>query len=665
MRLTIKAAAALAAAWIAGSWPLPAASSDDDTHRFTVRVDFGGPSVEQRPFWQSTGFSPGELLLTRDMDLTLRMIGASRGPAIRYIRPHYLLDLVDAKAGADGTAAWGWDRLDRALDTAVRNDLRLIFELMGNPGGRFDDFRQRQQFVAWRDFVRSLAQHLQERYGRDKVESWYFETTNESDIHPFWPQTAQAFLNYYDASSEGLRQANPRLRFGGPGIGRFLSPTLKQLLEHCDTGTNALTGETGVRLDFISFHQKSLPHETVRLSEHVVEYLRQYHPKFANLPLFNDEADAAGGWGIPYWWQAGTWPAAYAVQSIDLHNQVLIDRVGANLQLVGADHGFLGSWGKRTLTARLLRGNDDAEQWGSSDPGGWKPWDQGQDERPETTEFYLVRKPALTVMSLEALLGERRYPVQGFPPLQRRVDSYGSAARNLGCIATRGTDLSIVILCYNAPPLTLDAKIDGNGMAPSAAQLKVLEQSEAGITLELAGLPFEQAQLTRLQIDPQHGNPWAEWQRLGSPENPDTAAYRALQKAQEPAVLETTRVSANGGSMSLSVSLPGASVSAIVLTPPSGRSRPAAAEGLGETRYTGASGERMSFVSWRAKATPGLTLADVYYAAPGSSDFEQVNADGLLDDGVVVAGTAAGGRVKVIRRNAFGDASRASLLVLP
>lgn len=70
------------------------------------------------------------------------------------------------------------------------------------------------------------------------------------------------FLNYYDACSEGLRAASPFLKFGGPGDSFHplpKSPMCWSLLCHCYNGTNFFTGETGVRLDYISLHKKVSP----------------------------------------------------------------------------------------------------------------------------------------------------------------------------------------------------------------------------------------------------------------------------------------------------------------------------------------------------------------------------------------------------------------------
>ena len=631
---------------------------------FNLSVDFAEEPRPQPRFWQSTGMSPADMLLTRDMQLTLKMIGDSHGPAIRYLRPHYLLDLVKLEYGDEGDQVPDWSLLDQALDPVHEAGILMIFELMGNPSGLFDDFRESQQVWAWRDFVESLANHLMERYGRETVEQWYFETSNEPDIHPFWPQTHSGFLNYYDASSEGLKAANPRLKFGGPGAGRFLSPTLKALLEHCDTGTNFLTGARGVRLDFISFHVKSRPLEMVRYEEHVVDYIRRYHPRLKDVPLMNNEADPIGGWGIPRWWRPGPWPAAFVMQSIDLHNRIVIDKLGADLSVAAGDNAFLGAWDKRTLVARFLPGDNYIEQWGSSDPGGWKPWDRVHDDRPVTERFYLVKKPAFTAMSLAALLGDARYAVRGFPPFVQQVDTYRSEAPHLGCIATRRQDRVIVLICYNAPAMNLAVGRDGEGAEPAPSQLRILEQSVADFSIDVGGLGFSEGLLTQFRIDDRHGNPVANWREMDSPEDITAAQFNALQSAQDPVVVHSGPVAVQNNGIQVHLRMEAPSVEAIVLTPDDARMQPPAVAELEEYSHSGLEGVPVTYLSWRGDGPDPVTTYEVYYAPPGEEAFRRVSAADMLDRNFSLAGTQPGGRFRVVAKNLFGDAGTAAELIL-
>ena len=72
----------------------------------------------------------------------------------------------------------------------------------------------------------------------------------------FYLLLTTGFLNYYDACSEGLREASPLLKFGGPGDGCLFRRYSDALLDHVVNGTNYFTGEKGVRIDFLSYHEK-------------------------------------------------------------------------------------------------------------------------------------------------------------------------------------------------------------------------------------------------------------------------------------------------------------------------------------------------------------------------------------------------------------------------
>ncbi|XP_034528166.1 alpha-L-iduronidase isoform X3 [Ailuropoda melanoleuca] len=226
---------------------------------------------------------------------------------------------------------------------------------MGSPSKRFTNFEDKQQVFEWKELVSLLARRYIGRYGLSHVSKWNFETWNEPDHHDFdnVSMTMQGFLNYYDACSEGLRAASPALRLGGPGDSFHpwpRSPLCWALLGHCHNGTNFFTGELGVRLDYISLHKKGAGSSIYILEQEkaTVQQIQRLFPKFANTPIYNDEADPLVGWSLPQPWRADVTYAALVV--------------------------------KRTLTARF----------------------QVNTTRPPHVQ--LLRKPVLTAMALLALL---------------------------------------------------------------------------------------------------------------------------------------------------------------------------------------------------------------------------------------------------------------------
>ncbi|XP_072476015.1 alpha-L-iduronidase isoform X2 [Notamacropus eugenii] len=242
-------------------------------------VDASTATGQLKPFWKSTGFCPplphekSDLYdLSKDQQLNLAYISSVPHQGIEQVRTHWLLDLVTASV-TDGDLRYNFTSLDRFLDLLWENQLIPGFELMGSPSGYFTDFDDKKQVYEWRDLVTLLAKRYIEKYGLSHVSRWNFETWNEPDHHDFdnVSMTIQGFLNYYDACSEGLRRANLRLKFGGPGDSFHpfpKSPISWNLLSHCYNGTNFFTGEKGVRLDYISLHRKVIAqHQTLLLSE--------------------------------------------------------------------------------------------------------------------------------------------------------------------------------------------------------------------------------------------------------------------------------------------------------------------------------------------------------------------------------------------------------------
>ncbi|XP_072665974.1 alpha-L-iduronidase isoform X3 [Canis lupus baileyi] len=282
--------------------------------------------------------------------------------------------------------SYNFTHLDGYLDLLRENQLLPGFELMGSPSQRFTDFEDKRQVLAWKELVSLLARRYIGRYGLSYVSKWNFETWNEPDHHDFdnvtmtlqggwclpgscecgrgpsgtrvWtPVPVPGFLNYYDACSEGLRAASPALRLGGPGDSFHpwpRSPLCWGLLEHCHNGTNFFTGELGVRLDYISLHKKGAGSSIYILEQEqaTVQQIRRLFPKFADTPVYNDEADPLVGWALPQPWRADVTYAAMVV--------------------------------KRTLTARF----------------------QVNDTEPPHVQ--LLRKPVLTAMALLALLDGRQ-----------------------------------------------------------------------------------------------------------------------------------------------------------------------------------------------------------------------------------------------------------------
>jgi len=528
-------------------------------------------------FWRSTGFTPAGLLLDRDMVQTLTYLGSIPRGGLTYVRIHYLLNLVSIKNRQQHRTEYDWSLLDRGLDTLIANGLKPFFELMGNPSGYFQDFHDEDQLRAWRCLVRDLALHCIQRYGVKEVESWYFETWNEPDAG-WWEHGIEAFCNYYDACSEGLKHANPNLRLGGPGTCRTLSPVLKAFLEHCDRGINHFTGERGTRLDFISVHEKGARACKEDLNPDIrglcqqeislVNYIRDNHPRLASIPVMNNECDPQVGWADIHTWRARPYYAAIVAKGIHLHLGVA-DRLQCRYGLLSNDNGFLGTWGQRTHLARFTGEDGDM--------------------------FDQIKKPVHNVMTMLSLLGNRRLPVQ--------CDNRG----NTGAIATGYDNDQVAVLVYNSRD-------------------RIMSGGCNSIELILEDLPWDESMLIHYRIDEHHGDPYHVWESMGAPAKPSFTQFMRMRENQELCCLETPKtVAIHGGKLRVRFDLPLPSVSLVLLShkPPAG---PGRVSNMRADQYTGLNGDKQVLLSWSDLGSRTTRTYEVLHSRTTAGPFERVNS---------------------------------------
>uniref|UniRef100_UPI00398F51F0 alpha-L-iduronidase isoform X2 n=1 Tax=Pristiophorus japonicus TaxID=55135 RepID=UPI00398F51F0 len=366
---------------------------------YSIVVDASKPQKELRHFWRSTGFCPplphnkaDVFDLSKDQQLNLAYIASVPHSGIEQIRIHWLLELVTIRE-VNGIHLYNFTNLDNLIHILWQNGLIPGFELMGNPSGYFTNFEENIQVFEWKKMITFLAKRYIDMYGVAYVSKWNFETWNEPDNHDFdnLTITVQGFQNYYDACSEGLKDASTLLQLGGPGDSCHPpphSPICWGLLNHCYNGINFFTGEIGIRLNYIALHKKGAGSSFHILEQELdtVQQIQKRFPNFQSIPIYNDEADPLVGWSIPHIWRAEVTYAAMVVKVIAQHQNLLIanPQNTVNFTLLSNDNAFLNYYPnyftQRTLTARFQMNNT-------------KP-----------PHVQMVRKPVLTVMGLLALL---------------------------------------------------------------------------------------------------------------------------------------------------------------------------------------------------------------------------------------------------------------------
>ncbi len=276
----------------------PGVFSQTDSVLITVDIDKAkGP---MRYFWAWFGYDEPNYTYMKNGKKLLSEI-AALSPVPVYIRTHNLMTSGDGtpalKWGSTnlytedsaGNPVYGWTIVDKIFDTYIERKMKPIVEIgfmpealsthpepyqhHWTPGGssKLDAgwTYPPRDYEKWAELIYQWAKHTVARYGKNEVESWYWEVWNEPDI--FYLTSDQRVADYcrmYDYASVAVKRALPTARIGGPHTTGGGTMFFRSFIRHCISDTNAATGEIGAPLDFVAFHAKGSPdiiHGVVRM----------------------------------------------------------------------------------------------------------------------------------------------------------------------------------------------------------------------------------------------------------------------------------------------------------------------------------------------------------------------------------------------------------------
>src|SRR5215467_1319913 len=261
-----------------------------ETVPVTIHVDANSKLGPFKPISSYFGYDEPNYTYTRNGSKLIGELAAANYSRV-YIRTHFLLATGDGTSGlkwgstnaytedAAGKAVYDWKIVDRIFDTFHEAGLKPLVEigfmpeaLSTHPQPYRHSFPNGSVFTGWAyppkdynkwaELVFQFAKHLRERYGDPEVKTWLFEVWNEPDID-YWKGTREEYFKLYDYSADAVLRAIPYAHIGGPDSTGPGSPKaiafLHDFLEHCARGKNFANGQTGTRLDFVSFHPKGSP----------------------------------------------------------------------------------------------------------------------------------------------------------------------------------------------------------------------------------------------------------------------------------------------------------------------------------------------------------------------------------------------------------------------
>ena len=233
---------------------MPWATTDPETGRPSViRVTNAGSAPPLRKPWQNCIAVDLPATLLR-ADLQSHLAKLQRDIGYRHIRTYGFFhdEMAIVARRKDGSLAFRWDQVDKALDALLQIGLRPFVNLSPMPVALasgvttvFDRVNATppRDYGEWGQLVGAFARHCLDRYGLDEIAQWYYEVWNEPNIN-FWTGTQEDYWKLYDVSAAALKAVSPRLRVGGPVTARCA--WIAEMISHCSL--------KDVPLDFISTH---------------------------------------------------------------------------------------------------------------------------------------------------------------------------------------------------------------------------------------------------------------------------------------------------------------------------------------------------------------------------------------------------------------------------
>ena len=510
---------------------------------FPVRITINAaqPSGPLKPIWRFFGADEPNYAYMKQGSELLGELGALKNDEV-FFRSHNLLvtgngeyslkwGSTDAyNEDAAGNPVYDWTIVDRIFDAYLSNGVRPYVEIgfmpkalsvkpepyrHHFPNSTFDEMfvgwaYPPKDYSKWEELVYQWAKHCVEKYGKQEVLRWYWETWNEPNIE-YWKGTREEFFKLHDYAIRAVRRAIPNAKVGGPDLaGGKGGDFLENFLNHCLKGTNLATGERGTPLDFISFHAKGNPtqvngHVRMGISHQLNDINDAFsvvvrHPELKNIPIIIGESDPEGcaacqGENLAY--RNGTMYSSYTA-AIFPRKLDLAEKYGVNLEgaLTWAfefeDQPYFA--GFRTLATRG------------------------------------IDKPVLNVFRMFSRMAGQRLPVasDGAVPLDELLKTGVCGEPDVSALAARsGKRITILVWHYH------DDDVAG---------------ASAAITLDLVGAPTGTPKLVRTLIDETHSNSYNFWLAMGSPQTPTADQIRELKKAGQLALAtDDTKVEPTDG----------------------------------------------------------------------------------------------------------------------
>lgn len=548
----------------------------------TITVDASRTLGPVNPIYRFFGADEPNYAYMKDGQKLLGDIG-QLGPAQAYFRAHNLMCTGDGTPAlkwgstnmytedAQGNPHYDWTIVDRIFDAYLKNHVKPYAQIgfmpkalsthpdpyqhSWSPSKSYNSIYTGwsyppKDYNKWRELVYQWVRHCVDRYGKEEVESWYWEVWNEPNIR-YWAGTPEEFERLQDYAIDGVRKALPTAKVGGPDSAGAPTPWLRNFLDHCLRGTNFATGQIGTPIDFVSFHAKGSP---------------SYVDANGRPIPANQAATTPGHVRMGISAQLRTINAGFRIVAAfpELKSKPIIigesdpDGCAACAASVYPQNGYRHTAQYASYEAAVFARKLELAQLQGVNLQGAITWAFEFEGEPIWGGYRVmatrggINVPAFNAFRMMGKMTGQRLGAQssGTIPLDQIMRS-GVRGEKPDISATASLDankLCVMIWHYH------DDDIPG---------------PDADISLLLKGLPdsIRQPQMFHYRIDHDHSNAYSAWQKMGSPKEPAPSQYAALVQAGNLEMLSgPQRISIQQGAATIRLKLPRQGVSLLVLT---------------------------------------------------------------------------------------------------
>jgi xylan 1,4-beta-xylosidase len=229
-----------------------AQSQQVPTRRIVADINNSAGPVD-RFFDLSVGSDYPGTLIRDDSQKQLKLVMDELG--FRYVRFHAIFhDVLGTVQIENRKTVYNWTKIDQLYDDLLARHSRPFVELGFMPKALatsrnsifyWNGNTSHPDPKGWHDLVDAFTRHLEDRYGRDEVRTWYFEVWNEPNLSGFWEGGDQkAYFELYDLTAKTIKSIDPALRVGGPATAG--AAWVPEFLAHVK--------QSGADVDFVTTH---------------------------------------------------------------------------------------------------------------------------------------------------------------------------------------------------------------------------------------------------------------------------------------------------------------------------------------------------------------------------------------------------------------------------